>query len=104
MITKAVKANSAEYYELSEMDDMEPQLDLDETSSSDGHVDLSNYLHVHDYLDSIRDLENDFRLKELETERRLQEINGNDKMMLKAELHKIAGGNEREYATTKCYR
>ena len=46
------------------------------------------------YFGSIRNSENDYRLKELEAERRMQEINGNNKMMFKAELHKSQGGSE----------
>ena len=63
MITKAVKAkakNNAEYYGLSERDDMEPQLDLDDASPSGGHVDKPNYIHAHDYYGSIRNIKNDY--------------------------------------------
>ena len=100
MLTKAsdsrkanAKNGNAEYYDL----DMEPQLELESSASSDsghGQVDISNHIHVEDYLGSIRNIENDYRLKELEAERRMQEINENKKVMFKAELHKIQGQSE----------
>ena len=61
-------------------DGMEPQLDLD-GASSDGQVDKRNHIHVEDYFSSARDSKNDYMLRELEAERRMQEINGNNKMM-----------------------
>ena len=85
MITQNRKAkqrhDKAEYYDVSERDDMEPQLDIDDASSSDGQVDMRNHIHVEDYFSSIRDIQNDYMLRELEAERRMQEINGNNKMM-----------------------
>ena len=76
------KNDNTEYYDL----DMEPQLELESSSSSDsGHrqVDIANYIHVEDYFGSIRDIKNDYTLKGLEAERRMREINGNSKMMFK---------------------
>ena len=67
------------------------QLDLEEVASSDGQVDVINYIHIYDYQGSIMNIENDFRLKEMENKRRMQEISENNKMMFKAELHKIQG-------------
>ena len=93
MITRASnlrKANeNAEYYELSPGDDMEPPLELDSASSSNsGHpagqqVDLSNYIHVVDYMGLVRYLENERRLGVFEMERRMHEINGNTKTKAK---------------------
>ena len=99
MITQSVKAKQrngkAEYCDLSGRDDdMEPPIDLDEASSSDGQVDMRNHTHVEDYLSSIRDIKNDCMLRELEAERRWGNINENNKIMFKAELHKIQGGSE----------
>ena len=99
MITKAVKAktnnDNAEFFELSSGGDMD-QLDLEEVASSDGQVNMRNYMHIFDYQASIRNIENDFRLKEMENERRTQNINENNKMMLKAELQRIQGGSARQ--------
>ena len=56
------KNDNAEYYDL----DMEPQLEFESSASSDsghGQVDISNYIYVEDYFDSIRNIENDYRLK-----------------------------------------
>ena len=67
------KNDNAEYYGL----DMEPQLELESSASSDSshrQVDIADYIHVGDYFGSIRAIENDYRLKELEDERRMQEI------------------------------
>ena len=70
MLTRARnlrKANATndniEFFEISPRGDMEPPLELDSASSSDGQVDISNYNHVEDYFGSIRNLENDQRLK-----------------------------------------
>ena len=56
------KNDNAEYCDL----DLEPQLELESSASSDsghGQVDISNYIYVEDYFDSIRNIENDYRLK-----------------------------------------
>ena len=72
MITKVVKAKinnvNAEYFELSPVGDMD-QLDLEEVASSDGQVDMNNYIHIYDYQGSIRNIGNDFMLKEMENEK-----------------------------------
>ena len=74
---------------------MEPPIDLDDASSSDGQqVDMRNHIHVEDYFSSVRDIKNDYMLRELEAERRLKEINENNMIMFKAELHKIQGESE----------
>ena len=76
MITKPVKAkknnDNAEFFELSSGGDMD-QLDLEEVASSEGQVDMINYIHISDYQGSIMNIENGFRLKEVENERRMQE-------------------------------
>ena len=95
MLTRASKANAnTELFDLASGDDMEPPLGLDTASSSasgHGQVDQPNYIHVEDYMGSVRNLENERRLEALETERRMQEINENNKMMLKTELHEMSG-------------
>ena len=94
MITKAVKAkintDNAEHFELSSVGDMD-QLDFEEVASSDGQVDMRNYIHIYDYQGSVRNIENDFTLKEMGHERRMQEINVNNKMMFEAELQQVQG-------------
>ena len=58
---------------------MEPPLDLDEaSSSSDGQVDMRNQIHAEDHFHSIRAIKNDFMLRELEAERRPNDINENN--------------------------
>ena len=61
MLTRANslrKANAnTEFFDLASGDDMEPPLELDTVSSSDGQVGLSNYIHVEDYMGSVRNLE-----------------------------------------------
>ena len=97
MITENVKAKKrnaqAEYYDLSG-NDMEPPLDFEDSSSSDGQNDRRNHIHIGDYFNSIRDIKNESRLREMEAERRMQETNENNKMMFKEELHKIQGERE----------
>ena len=98
MITQSAKAKKrngkAEYYDLSG-NDMEPPIDLDDASSSNGQqVDMRNHIHVEDYFNPIRDIKNDHMLREMEPERRMQEINGNNEMLFKEELHKIQGESE----------
>ena len=52
-----LKNGKAEYYDLPGRDeDMEPPFDLDEASSSDGHVDMRKHVHVEDYFGSIRNI------------------------------------------------
>ena len=96
--------DNTEFFEISSRGDMEPQHELESASSSDGQADLSNYIHVEDYLSAVRNLGDDCRLRELETERRMQDINENNKMMFKAELHKVAGGNEIHSMQQQCHR
>ena len=71
---------------------MEPPLDLDEGSSSDGQNDIRNHIHIEDYFHSIRDIKNEPMLREMEAERRMQEISENNKMF--QELHNIQGESE----------
>ena len=73
---------------------MEPPLDLDEDSPSDGQNGIRNHIHIEDYFNSARDIKNESTLREMEAERRMQEINGNNEMMFKEELHKIHGESE----------
>ena len=71
---------------------MEPPIELDDASSSDGQQDgMRNHIHVEDYFNPIRCIKNDYMLRELEAERRLNEISENNKITFKAELHKIQG-------------
>ena len=98
MLTQSVKAKKengkAEYYDLFR-NYMEPPIDLDDASSSDGQqADMRNHIHVEDYFNSMRDIKNDYMLREMESESRMQEIKENSQMMFKEELHKIHGGSE----------
>ena len=43
-------------------------------------------------------------LREVEAERRLKEINENNKLMFKAELHKIQGESEIQNMQQQCHR
>ena len=64
MQARASKAKSdTAYFEMSSRDDMEPPLELDTASSSDELVDVSNCIHVEDHMASIRNLQNDHRLR-----------------------------------------
>ena len=61
---------------------MEPSIDLDDASSSDGQqVDMINHIHVEDYFKPIRDIKNEYMLREMESERMMQKISGNNKMI-----------------------
>ena len=95
MITESVNAKKAEYYDISGSD-MEPQLELDSSSSSssDEETYRRNHIHIEDYLNSIRDLKNESMLKEMEAERRMQEITENNTRMFKEELYNIHGEHE----------
>ena len=55
---------------------------------------MRNHIHVEDYPNSIRDIKNDYMLREIESERRMQEISGFNKAMFKEGLHKIQGESE----------
>ena len=74
---------------------MEPPIDLDDASSSDGQqVDMRNHIHVGDYFNSVSYMKNDYMLRGLEAERRLNEISENIKIFLKAELHNNQGESD----------
>ena len=92
MITENVHAKKAEYYDIPGTD-MEPPLELD-SSSSDEQDYRRNHIHIEDYFNSIRDLKNEPMLKEMEAERRMQEITENNTMRFKEELYNIHGEHE----------
>ena len=73
---------------------MEPPLDSDEDSSSDGQNDMRNHSHIEHDFSPMRDIKNESIPRETEAERRMQEINENNKMMFKEELHRIHGESE----------
>ena len=84
-MTQSVKAKKrngkAEYYDLFG-NDMGPSIDLDDASSSGGQqVGMRNHIHVEDYFNSTRNVKNDYMLRAVGSERRMQEINENNKMM-----------------------
>ena len=96
MLTESINARKAEYFDLSG-NDMEPQHQLDSSSSSsDGQNYSRNHIHIDDYFNSIRDLKNESMLREMEAERRSQEITDNNTMMFKEELFKIHGEHEKQ--------
>ena len=86
MITESINARKAGYYDLSGNA-------LDTSSSpSGGQHDSRNHIHIDDYVNSIRDLQNEPILREMEAERRSQEIIENSTMMYK-ELFKTHGAH-----------
>ena len=70
---------------------MEPQHQLDSSSSPDGQNHSRNHIHIDDYFDSIGDLKNESMLREMESERRNQEIIENNARMFKEDLFRIHG-------------
>ena len=99
MVTESVndrkRSAKAEYCDLPGHE-MEPPLDLDEDSSSEGQNDMRNHIHIEDYFNSLRDIKNESMLREMEAERRMQEISENNKTMFKEELHRIRGESGRQ--------
>ena len=76
-ITENVNARKAEYYVL-------PGNELDTSpSSSDGQNHSRNLIHIDDYFNSIRDLQNESILREMEAERRSQDTIEHNTMMYK---------------------
>ena len=75
MLTESINARKAEYFDLSG-NGMEPQHQLDSSSpsSSDGQNYSRNHIHIDDYFNSTRDLKNESMLREMEVERRTQDI------------------------------
>ena len=96
MITEKVnaknKGSQAEYYDISGTD-MEPPLESD-SPSSDEQNHRRNHIHIEYYFNSIRDLKNETMLKEMEAERRMQEITENNSRMFTEELYNIHGEHE----------
>ena len=92
MITENVNARETKFYDLSE-NDMEPlhELDTSSPSSSDGQNYTRNHIPIDDYLNSIRDLKNESMLREMEAERRSQEITENNTGMFRESLFRIHG-------------
>ena len=83
MLTESINARKAEYFDLSGKD-MEPQHQLDSSSSSSGGQAYSrNHIHIDDCFNSIKDLTNESMLREMESERRNQGIIENNARMLK---------------------
>ena len=67
---------------------MGPPIELDSSSSSDEQNYRRNRIHIEDYFNSIRDPKNESILKEMEAERRMQDITNNNTMILNKELYK----------------
>ena len=94
MLTESINAGKAEFFDLSE-NDMEPQHELESSSSSSGGQNYSrNHIHIDAYFNSIRDLNNESMLREMEAERRTQEIIENNARMCKEDLFRIHGKTE----------
>ena len=92
MLTESINARKAEYFYLSGNDmEAQHQLDSSSPSSSDGQNYSRNHIHIDDYLNSIRDLKNEPMLREMESERRNQEIIENNARMFKEDLFRIHG-------------
>ena len=92
MLTESINARKAEYFDLSG-NDMEPPHESD-SSSSDGQNYSRNHIHIEDHFNSMRDLQNESILREMEAERRSQEINDNNTKMFQEELFKIHGEHD----------
>ena len=91
MLTESINARKAEFFDLFE-NDMEPQHQLDSSSSSsDGQNYSRNHIHIEDYFNSIRDLKNESMLREIESERRNQEMIENSARMFREDLFIIHG-------------
>ena len=86
MLTESINSRKAEYFDLSG-NDMEPQHELDSSSSSSSVVQnySRNHILIDDNFNSIRDLKNEM-LREMESERRNQEIIENNTEMFQEEL------------------
>ena len=66
---------------------MEPQHQLDSSpSSSDGQNHSRNHIPIDDYFNSIRDPKNEAMLREMESERRHQEMIENNARMFKEDI------------------
>ena len=65
------------------------QIELEEVAPSDGQVEMKVFIHIYGYQGSLRDIQTDFRLKEMENQKRMQEVSGNNLMMFNAELQQI---------------
>ena len=76
--------------------DMEPPLELEASSSDDGPVDISNYIHVEDHRVLIASIKNDHRLTQLEHEKRQQEQIHNNTMLLIKDVYEMSGEKERQ--------
>ena len=89
MLSRASQAAPAvEYYDISSTD--EP------TQDAEPPVDLTNYIHVQDYTNQIRNLQDESRLREMESYQRQQQIIENNKRMAQEELYNVAAKYERE--------
>ena len=73
MLTERINSRKAEFYDLSGNE-------VDTSSSSDEQNYSRNHIHI-DHLSSMRDLQNEAILREMEAERRSQEINDNNTKM-----------------------
>ena len=92
MLTESINARKAEYFALFG-NDMEPPHELytSSSASSDGQNYSRNHIHIDDYFNSIRDLKNESMLREMEAERRSQEITENNTRMFREDLFIIHG-------------
>ena len=87
MLTESINARKAEYYDLSGH-----EVATSSSSSSDGQNYSRNRIHIGDHFNSMRDLKNEPILREMEVERRSQDITDNNTMMSKEELFKQSHG------------
>ena len=99
MLTESINSRKAEYFDLFG-NDMEPQHELD-SSSSDGQNYSRNHIHIEDHFNSMRDLQNEPILREMEAERRSQEINDNNTKMFQEELFKVHGEHDMQNRQTQ---
>ena len=92
MLTESINARKAEFFDLFE-NDTEPQHQVDSSSSSSsaGQKYSRNHIPIEDYLNSIRDLKNESMLREMESERRHQEMIENNARMVNEDFFRNHG-------------
>ena len=93
MLTESINARKTEFFDLSE-NDTEPQHQVDSSpssSSSAGQNYSRNHIPIEDYFNSVRDLKTESMLREMESERRHQDMIENNARMVNEDLFRIHG-------------
>ena len=88
MLSRARQANdNVDIYDMSSTGEL--------TQDVEPPVDLSNYIHVHDYPNAIRNIQDENRLREMEIHERQQQIIDNNTRMFQEELFNVTEQSER---------